>query len=145
MAPERILVPTDFGPEADEALKTAIELCRQLQTDLILLHVRDERDGWPWSYSGGEEAAVRTSLHQLLKPAQALGIRGDVVLVHGVPWREIIDVAKERCVGLIIMGTHNASGWPRFILGSVAESVIRHADCPVMVTRYKEGSPTSLV
>jgi nucleotide-binding universal stress UspA family protein len=53
-------------------------------------------------------------------------------LAMGDPATEIVRVAKEEHVSLIVMGTHGRSGFTRLLLGSVAELVIRHANCPVL-------------
>ena len=58
MTSERFLVPTDFSPDADGALRYAITLGKPFQAHLVLLHVRDDAALNPWSYSGGAEAAL---------------------------------------------------------------------------------------
>jgi len=56
-------------------------------------------------------------------------------LKHGVPAEVILDTAKEAGFDLVVVGTHGRRGVKRFLLGSVAERVIRHAHCPVLVVR----------
>ena len=136
MTPERFLVPTDFSPDADGALCYAITLGMPLHAHLILLHVRDEAKLNPWAYSGGAEAATRASLQKLLQPVEDAGLSGEVALVHGVPWQEIIDTAHKHKATLIVMGTHGRTGLRHLLLGSVAEHVARHASCPVLVCRH---------
>lgn len=141
MTSERFLVPTDFSPDADEALHYAITLGKPLQAHLVLLHVRDNTALNPWSYSGGAEAATRVALQNLLQPVEEAGLTGEVALVHGVPWQEIVDRARQCTATIIVMGTRGRSGLPHLLLGSVAERVVRHAACPVLVCRHPEAMP----
>ncbi|MCH9662987.1 MAG: universal stress protein [Gammaproteobacteria bacterium] len=139
MTPECFLVPTDFSPDADEAFCTAITLGQPLRAHIVLLHVRDQSELDLLAYTGGAEAGVRAMLRDRLKPAEAAGLSGEVVLVHGKPWQEIMDIARKHHATLIIMGTHGRSGLRQLLLGSVTEKVVRHASCPVLVTRCAEA------
>ena len=65
----------------------------------------------------------------------AAGLEGEIAVVHGVPFQEILDTAKKRQVALIIMGTHGRTGLTHILLGSVAEKVVRLAPCPVLIAR----------
>ena len=143
MTPERILVPTDFSPDADRALRMAVTLGIALHAHIVLLHVRDNSELNPWAYSAGAEAATREVLREHLKLAEEAGLPGEVILVHGAPWREIMESAREHNATLIVMGTHGRSGLYHGLVGSVAEKVVRHAPCPVLVTRdplYRESN-----
>jgi universal stress protein A len=136
MRPERFLVPTDFSPDANWALQHAIILGIPLHAHLILLHVRDDLELNPWAHSGAAQATKRKLLQRLLQSVENAGLTGEVALVHGVPWREIMYMAHRHNITLIVMGTHGRLGLPHMLLGSVAESVIRCASCPVRVTRH---------
>jgi nucleotide-binding universal stress UspA family protein len=65
----------------------------------------------------------------------------EVAIAQGEPFQEIIGLATTRQVDLIVMGTHGRTGLQHFLLGSVAERVLRLAPCPVLITRHP--SPTS--
>jgi universal stress protein A len=132
---ECFLVPTDFSAEADWALQYAIALGTVLGAHLIILHVRDDSDLNPLAHSAQAEAETRQALERLLKPVQSAGLTGEAVLVHGVPWDEICHLARERQVQMIVMGTRGLTGLPHLLIGSVAENVVRHAACPVLVAR----------
>ena len=90
----------------------------------------------PFAYAAQAEAATRQALERLLEPVQDAGLTGEVVLVHGVPWEEICCLARERQVKMVVMGTHGRTGLPHLLLGSVAENVVRHASCPVLIARH---------
>ena len=72
------------------------------------------------------------------KHVQDAGLPETIRIVHGVPFREIIDTAKDFQADLIIMGTHGRTGVPHLLIGSVAEWVVRLAPCPVLVTHCSE-------
>jgi nucleotide-binding universal stress UspA family protein len=81
------------------------------------------------------DTVVTGHLEAYLARVTAAGLEGEIVVVHGVPFHEIIETAKARQVDLIIMGTHGRTGLPHVLLGSVAEKVLRLAPCPVLVAR----------
>ena len=73
----------------------------------------------------------------------AAGLVGDMVVVHGVPFQEIVETAKSQQVDLIVMGTHGRTGLHHVLLGSVAEKVVHLAPCPVLVVRQPTIVPIS--
>ena len=144
MALQHFIVPLDFSAYSDRALDYAMELAKQLQVRLTLLHViYMPRLGEVElsSYMADIEAKSRRPMEACLKRVQDAGLEGGMALVHGVPFREIIEVAKAKQADLIIMGTHGRTGLEHLIIGSVAERVIRLAPCPVLVTRGPNEVP----
>ena len=143
MSPSHFLVPLDFSEHADHALEYAIGLARTLQSRLTLIYVIHTP-----SWAGGDFTAQMTELehdaeHALepyLRRIQAAGLKGACMVRQGVPWHEIVEVAKQRHVDLILMSTHGYTGLQHVLLGSVAERVVRHAPCPVLVTRPSQGA-----
>ena len=143
MTIHHVLVPIDFSPYAEQALDTAIALAKQLQARVTLLHVIQppliagaDMDVWPSATFVEElEAAVTHDLEGYLARVTTAELEGEIVVVHGTPFHEIIETAKARQVDLIIMGTHGRTGLPHVLLGSVAEKVVRLAPCPVLVAR----------
>ena len=86
------------------------------------------------------ETAITGNMEGYLARVTAAGLAGEIAVVHGVPFQEILDTAKARQVDLIIMGTHGRTGLTHVFLGSVAEKGVRLAPCPVLVARQ----PTSV-
>jgi nucleotide-binding universal stress UspA family protein len=143
MTVHHVLVPLDFSTYAEQALDYAIALAQKLQARVTLLHVIQppaivnvEGGLWPTStFLQDLEAAVTRDMEGYLARVTAAGLEGEMVVVHGVPFQEILDTAKASQVDLIIMGTHGRTGLTHVFLGSVAEKVVRLAPCPVLVAR----------
>ena len=89
----------------------------------------------PYAYLQDLEAEIMQSMASYLARVTAAGLAGATVVVHGVPFHEILETAKTQLVDLIIMGTHGRTGLQHVLLGSVAEKVVRLAPCPVLVAR----------
>jgi nucleotide-binding universal stress UspA family protein len=129
MAWRRILCPVDFSEESRAALRVALDLCRRLGASLTLLHVRERaapRIG-PQGEGDGSLSAFRSE-------AEAAGV-GPVAAdeVDGDPRQDIAARAQAGGYDLVVMGTHGRTGRDRTLAGSVAESTVRSARCPVMV------------
>src|SRR6516164_10329325 len=124
----RFLVPLDFSEYANQALEYAIGLARKLEARLTLLHVIqplplggvDMGVTLPYTYLQDLEAEIMQSMEACLARVTAAGLEGDIVVVHGVPFHEIVETAKAQKVDLIVMGTHGRTGLQHILLGSVA-------------------------
>lgn len=151
MAAQRFLVPVDFSEYANQALEYAIGLANKLGARLTLLHVIqplplggvDMGVVLPYTYIQDLEAEIMNSMHDYLERVTAAGLAGDIAVVHGVPFHEIVETAKVQQVDLIVMGTHGRTGLQHVLLGSVAEKVVRLAPCPVLVVRQPTIVPIS--
>ena len=146
---QHFLVPIDFSQYADYALDYAMALAKTLQARLTLLHVihaiplgvTDMDTALPYSYLQDLEAEITHNMQHYLKRVQDADLEGDTVVVHGVPFDEIVQMAKTKNVTLIIMGSHGRTGLERLFLGSVAEKVVRLAPCSVLVARQAAQVP----
>ena len=143
MTIQHVLVPIDFSTYAEQALDYAIALAKQLPARVTLLHVIQppavvnvEGGLWPSStFLQDLEAEVTRDMETYLTRVTAAGVKGERLVVHGVPFHQIIETAKEQQVDLIVMGTHGRTSLSHVLLGSVAERVVRLAPCPVLVVR----------
>jgi nucleotide-binding universal stress UspA family protein len=143
MTVHHVLVPIDFSPYAEQALDYAIALAQKLQARATLLHVIQpplvagaDMGVWPSpAFIEDLETAITSDMEGYLARVTAAGLEGELVVVHGVPFQEILNTAKARQVDLIIMGTHGRTGLSHVFLGSVVEKVVRLAPCPVLVAR----------
>ena len=143
-----ILLPTDFSHCAESALPYAADLARQMKARLVCLHVV-ERAMPTVGYAPVAEALPTIDLSLQLEESatrelpklgareECAGLDVEEVLVHGDASAEIVRVAKERDIDLIVISSHGRTGWGRMLFGSTAESVVRHAHCPVLVVKPK--------
>lgn len=136
-----ILVPIDFSPVADNALTTAVELCKEHAATLTLLHVVENRFALfsPKAGIGGAqvlprllESAEQNLNNKALQVKTEHDVNINVVVISGTPSYEITGWSMEKDVDLICIGTHGASGIRDFLIGSTAYRVIRYAHCPVL-------------
>lgn len=134
---KHILVPTDFGEPAERATDYALALAGKFDAKLTLMHVvyaiptYAYADGFSWPVEELEKAAEEALATAVATVKQRYaGIES--ALVKGAPWQEILLVAKQRAVDLIVMGTHGHRGLSRMFLGSVAERVVRMSPVPVL-------------
>jgi nucleotide-binding universal stress UspA family protein len=147
--PTRILLATDGSEEAELAALRAVELADATDSELHVVHV-GVVPTFLKSYPGtlGYERRLydqievmsRELLRELSLRVKAAG--GTVAGTHlrmGAVALEIVALAEELGVGLIVMGSRGLGGVRRALMGSVSESVVRHAHCPVLVVRPKKG------
>ena len=88
-----------------------------------------------------EDSAER-ELPKLAECEECTGLDIEELVVHGEAASEIVRVAKDRQVDLIVISSHGRTGLGRILFGSTAESVVRHAPCPVLVVKPpQEESP----
>lgn len=137
----RILVPTDGSEETGEAVEHAIDIAKQYGAEVHALYVVD-RHGLPTTdvdmieeFVEQAETEGAAAVKSVADAAEAAGVEAVTAVVGGHPSDEIIDYATDNDVDLIVMGTHGRSGLRHFMLGSVAEKVVRHANDPVMLVR----------
>jgi len=136
---QHILVPLDFSPDAEWVLDAATTFAKPYQSRLTLLHVLHipaMSDIHAAAYVAAIEMDAHESMATYQKRMQDAGIPVAIRIIRGVPYREIVDMARDIQADLIIMGTHGRTGVPHLLLGSVAERVVRLAPCAVMVVRH---------
>lgn len=144
MSFKKILCPIDFSPASQHAMRVAVRLAAASDAELVLTHV------WylpPLAYGGEYPIAPgavqilvednERGLTEAAAEAAQLGARRVTTkLLTGVPWDQIVDALRgDAAIDLVVMGTQGRTGLERILLGSVAENVVRHAPCPVLVTR----------
>jgi nucleotide-binding universal stress UspA family protein len=145
---QKILCPIDFSPGSQHAMRVAVRLAAASDAELMLTHV------WylpPLAYGG--EYPIAPDAVQLLVDDDERGLaeaaaeasqlgakRVTTKLLTGVPWDRIVDMLRgDAAIDLVVMGTQGRTGLGRILLGSVAENVVRHAPCPVLVTRASDA------
>jgi len=136
---DRIVVATDFSPNADKALKVAEGLARERGAELHVLHVYPLLAHAVASDILPDDPAFEERLKQELSELLAgcvASLPGDLTiesaLVQGTPAREIPAYAKKVGADLIVIGTHGRTGFQHMMLGSVAERTLRLSPVPVL-------------
>lgn len=143
---DTILVPTDFSEDADRALATAVELAKQLDGRIVLLHVNQIEA--PIAYPGFAAGAIvpddyyravraeaKAQVEKAAKEASASGVDVGGRTIIGPASVAIVTEAEELAADLIVMGTRGLTGLKHVLLGSVAERVVRTAPCPVLTVK----------
>ena len=142
---KKILVPIDFSKVSKDALAYAASLAEHFGTELILLHVAEKA---PIDYLLGR-GLMNHLVVPMMKQAKAdlARMAGSLNQTHGAhlsavvrtgkPFEEICRAARTLGADLIVLTTHGRTGLKHVMLGSTAERVVRHADCPVLVVRAK--------
>lgn len=133
---QRIVCPIDFSESSIMALKQAAQLAEKFGGELILLHAFDI----PATYDRkGQVHPANRELETKLRQITAPHVKVTHALHAGPPGEVICWFAEHDACDLIVMGTHGRTGLKHLFLGSVAEHVVRHARCPVLVLR--SGKP----
>ncbi|AKV01025.1 Universal stress protein family [Labilithrix luteola] len=139
MAIRRVLIAVDESPIAVNAAKVGVELAQSLAAELGFVHAIERCEGYtPGCPSAELLATASDDAKKLIEQlASNMGnIRAVVSFVPvGKPAEEIVKTAGAWPADVIVLGSHGRSGLKRVLLGSVAEGVLRHAMCPVLVVR----------
>jgi nucleotide-binding universal stress UspA family protein len=136
IAIRHILCPVDLSPVSYRALEQAAALSRSLDAQLRVVRVLEiEHPG----VSGLVAHEAIAELEQFVAPSRASGCDIEVGLAQGAPDAEILRAAEASSADLMVMGTHGRRGFERFVLGSVAERVLRKARCPVLAVPPADG------
>jgi nucleotide-binding universal stress UspA family protein len=141
--PTRVLLATDGSPDAMLAAQSAVELCERTGSELHVVHVGEYL---PTFYAQTEEepAELRAEAQRLLDE-QTERIRaagGQLTQAHlrlGRPAEQIVLLSEELCIGVIVIGSRGLSALRRVLMGSVSDTVVRHAHSPVFVVREDGG------
>jgi len=139
----KILVGSDFSDSSEKAVRWAVDLAKEREAQVLLLHVI-QPPAYPPMMGGlmdpsQYEAGLRQDADRRLKEiaAKEKGVRLETRLLTGDPSVDICEVAQKEGVDLIVVGSHGRTGASRLLIGSVAERVVRHAPCAVLVVGRK--------
>jgi nucleotide-binding universal stress UspA family protein len=138
----KILIPTDGSEYTKEAIKKGLELAKVLDAEVTALYVVDQTsfinfpmDSTIVSVYSLLEKEGKDAVDFIKSEGAKLGLNVNVKIEEGSPPRKILETSKQH--DLIVMGTLGRTGVSKLLLGSVAEKVVRFAECPVLVVRAK--------
>jgi nucleotide-binding universal stress UspA family protein len=137
--PTKVLLATDGSAEAQLAATTAADLATSTNSELHVVHVGEWRPTY-LAQTEEEPAELRREARQRLdeevrRVEEAGGTVEEAHLRQGRADEEITDLAESLGIGLIVMGSRGRGRIRRALMGSVSESVVRHAHCPVTIVR----------
>lgn len=144
---KRILVPTDFSESARHALRYGVSFAREYEAELLLLHVVENltvgyaSDLFPVPMAEVFEEIsgyAKAELAKLGTVVREKGLAARELVAQGKPSAEIVRVAREETVDMIVLGTHGKGMLDKALFGSTAERVIRRAPCPVLTVGLSE-------
>jgi len=145
---KKILYPTDFSRVAYKALNYVKKLKEAGAEEVIILHVIENYDlelmvtACEWKEDKTDECIKKVeddlkekSLKTMESLGKETGLKFKSLIRYGKPFHQIVTVAEEELVSLIVMGSHGRGEFAELLVGSVTENVIRHTKKPVLVAR----------
>ena len=148
-AVRKILVPTDFSELSGEAVQTAVAFAKVFGASIELVHVFVEpayilpppvdMASFPFDLAQILDR-VQNGLDAERDRVKGSGVTVTTTTLSGRAAPEIVAHAKKTGVDLIVMGTHGRSGFQHALLGSVAERVVHHSPCPVLVVPMRQAA-----
>lgn len=151
--PTRILVPVDFSPSSHAALDTATELAGKFHAEILLLHVIPAFPNVSIPDAFTEQAVVeqaekvaeeRFAVSKKALAAKSIKVSTSVEVGNDVAGA-ILDAAERENSDMIVISTHGLSGWYPMVFGSIAEKIIKLAQCPVLLLRTPKPETTAKV
>ena len=137
---KRILIPTDGSEYTKNAIAKGLALAKQMGSEVTTIYVVDQTsfinfpmDSTIVSVYSLLEKEGKDAVDYVVGEGKKLGIEVRAIVEEGAPARKIVEASKN--FDLIVMGTLGRTGISKILLGSVAEKVVRFAQCPVLVIR----------
>lgn len=139
----KILIPTDGSMNAQAAVVEGVELAKTIGAEVTIMSIIDVQAtvslqqglGMPDVY-GYQQKAAEAAAEAAMRAAEKVGVKARSMVMRGSPARDIIEASRDH--DLVLMATRGLTGARHFLLGSVAEKVVRFAACPVLVMRTAE-------
>jgi len=141
MSFKKVLIAIDSEPVAVRAAETGIDLAASLRAEVAFIHVMDASLLYPADTGPSPNELVcagkRDAKQLVAAIRQRFSLQSSVLEFFqvGRPADEIVKAAAEWSADLLVIGSHGRGGMQRALLGSVAETVMRHAPCPLVVVR----------
>jgi len=136
-----ILCPTDFSEESYHAVEYGLRFAKWADGTLLIPHIIHmpsgelyQPDGHVLTFDAAKERAA-TMLKEFHESRLGSYPKCELMVAIGDPFEQLMAIARDRPVDLIVTATHGRTGLEQLIIGSVAEKLIRHAQCPLFVLR----------
>ncbi len=147
LKPKKILVPTDFSEYSDKAVERALDIAKQNNAEVVLLHVIEQDiQTCTVDYCLTEDEVAKIEkrmiegakdrLRQMsIKLPLAKEVRTSTEIVQGIPYEEILKFHEQNEVDLIVIASHGRSAIAKYFLGSVSSNVLKGAKCEVLLVK----------
>jgi nucleotide-binding universal stress UspA family protein len=140
---KRILIPTDFSEQAENALKVAAQIAKKHGSEIYVLNSLELPSNLSNSGSTGSmpeslffiKLAEKQFEELLKKPYLKDLLLHEAIIGHGEIFNDVSEVVKEKNIDLIIMGSHGTNGFMEMFIGSNTEKVVRTSKIPVLVIK----------
>ncbi len=140
---KKILVATDGSENAIKAASYGVNIAEATGAEVYALyvvsteHAVTTRTVMGWSEAFEEYLANKggAAIAYVEKLGKEAGVKVEPVFLKGIPAEKILEYTEESNIDLVVMGTQGLTGIKRFLIGSVAENVLRHSKVPVMIIR----------
>jgi len=140
---KKILVPTDFSDQAENALKAAAQLAKKYNCELHLLHILEiplHKENAISSYNNLPEAVYFMKLaHKQFEELKEKEYLKGIIIHEHVNLHEIFkgvfQICKKQNIDLVVMGSHGVSGFKELLIGSNTEKIVRTSEAPVLVIK----------
>lgn len=148
LMPTKILVPTDFSEPSNRALEQALDIAKQYNAKVFIVHVIHEEIphsvGFDFSLSQEilqeiKDRKLEEAKERMKKQLEAFPKSKDVevntAIRQGVSYQEILEEGKEKKADLIVIASLGRTGIAKYLIGSVARNVLKGSKCPVLLTK----------
>ena len=147
---KKVLLAIDFSASTDDVIAVGVKFARNYDATVKLLNVIE--DGFAFSgldgislpaddfpniqnYIAAHRVALQEKLDELVAALKKTGLEVEGQVIEGHPAAMIVDEAENGAFDAIFMGSHGWSGIKKFLMGSVADNVVKNSRCSVMVVR----------
>jgi len=127
-----IMVPTDGSEYAEKAEDMAINLAKESQGKVVAVHIMDSKVIYPYEVLEDQGNAI---LDKVANKGEDLGVKVEKVLIFGNPTHDMAKIVKKTYSDLVVVATHGKTGLEKILMGSVAESIIKTVDVPVLLLK----------
>jgi nucleotide-binding universal stress UspA family protein len=144
---KQMLVAIDFSDVTEDVVRVTLELAQAFQAEVCLIHVEEPEPDFV-GYEPGPQyvrdtvaASIRLhgrELHEIRDRFAAQGVEAKSLLIQGITAEKILTEARRLETDLIVLGTHEHGLFHHLLLGSVRDSLVAHAHCPVLVVPVRK-------
>jgi nucleotide-binding universal stress UspA family protein len=146
---QKILVPTDFSPAADEAFRTAMSLAKTSGGEVVVAHVTREpavvvENGWVTAGGAADEPLnLWDRFRAFASKDPGVHVSHEIVVSGRASAAGILGMLEKFGCDLVVIGSHGHGRLRRLLFGSLTDEVVRHAGCPVLVVKAPVAPPVT--